>query len=173
MSFLSDYQPQKQEDASGEFKPIKGAYVCRIESIKHMQGTSERTGNDYDFYSLKVQVIDKVEGETAPNRYLDTIFNNDDKGLGQLCDALFTAGLEVDKNSQELFDESLAELKDKPINIRAWVRPKMKKEGDNWVPKVPEELVQKIKVVDKFEIKGGVIEGADTQEIVSPEALPF
>jgi len=172
MGFLSEYQPKKQEDSSGGFAPVKGAYVCRIDSIKHMEGIGAASGNPYDFYSLKVQVMDKVEGDNATNRYLDTCYNADEKGMGKLCDALFTAGLEVNKNDQALFDESLAELADKEINIRAWVRPKMKKVDGEWVPKVPEELSQKIKVVDKF-APSKIKEDATTQEVVEPAALPF
>ena len=130
------------------FEPISGAYVCRIDSIGRKQGTSQK-GNEYDFHSLNVQVIDTISGDKGNGRYLSKSYNTqnltewtkpeDEKK--RLINDMFTAGIEYNLNSDEAFEDSLILAKDKTINIRAWVKSKDSKKYQN------------IKVVKEFKIK--------------------
>ena len=152
------YQPVALEDSSNEYKPVKGCYKCRVVELKRLQGTSERTGNDYDFYTLKLQVTESLDGDKATNRYLDSMmFNADQAGRNKLKDVLFSSGIEYvddfdnEGNEQvQAFDDGLADAVDKTINVRAWYTPKMKKEGDGFVKVEPEEMKQRLKVVSQF-----------------------
>ena len=168
MGFLDGWEPKPGTDDS-EFKPLKGAYVCRIDGLTRKVGVSERTGDDYDFYTLKLQVTDTIEGDRGTNRYLDKVYNSDDNGRRALANDLFTAGIEFDKTSEDAFDASLVTTKDKTMNVRAWSRPKMVKIGDEWEKKEPEELKQYIKKVKEFKLKGV----PKSTENVKTETTPF
>ena len=138
--FEEGFAPTANEDSSGGFKPIKGGYKARIDKLNRMTGVSDRTGNDYDFYSLKLQVTETLEGDSGNNRFLDKIYNADSTGRSKLANDLFTAGLSYNADSEASFDLSLEELKDKEVNVRAWVRAKqMMNDEGSWVDAEPKE----------------------------------
>lgn len=154
--FLKNVEPEKILDVN-EFEPIKGAYIARIEALEHQIGTSERTGNDYDFYSLKLQVKETKEGDKGDNRYLDKIYSNDERGIIKLRDEMFTAGLTniLNFESNEELDKTLHLIKDKLVKIRAWNPPRVKKNEDGeWVVPDKEDKVQRLKIVAELELKG-------------------
>ena len=164
--FEEGFAPTVNDDSSGSFKPIKGAYKARIDKLNRMVGVSERTGNDYDFYSLKMQVLETVDGERGNNRFLDKIYSGDSKGRSKLANDLFTAGLEYSSESEEAFDASLEELKDKEVNVRAWVRAKQTQNDEGtWVDAEPREDKQQTKIVKEFDLKGKTASSANTEEI--------
>ena len=150
------YQPKENEDG---FEPVNGKYVCRIDTLGRVGGVSERTGNAYDFYSGNIQVVEVIDGDKAMNRYFKLNYNNDEDGIKKLLDDLFTAGITLSAKSQEEMDVELPGLKDKIMNVRAWARPKMRKEGDEWVEVEPKEMKQHVRVVKGF---GKVKSGTDT-----------
>lgn len=125
----------KAEDSAGlDFDtPIKGKYLARIVEMVRRVGTSEKSGKDYDFYALKLQVEDDVEGDKSGKRYLDKTFFNGvsdynedaDKGVKDLFNALFTAELldkvEFTSTDKYLAAEEIApQLVDKLIKVSAY-----------------------------------------------------
>jgi len=133
---LKDYEPVELED-SVDFRPLKGAYVCRVESIQRKKGTSAK-GNEYDFWSFRAQVIETIEGDKGDNRFLDktygmimTSWTTPEDEMKRLLNDLFTNGLEYDLSSEEAFEVSLESLIDKIVNVRAWVRTS-KKDGNKY-----------------------------------------
>jgi len=152
--FLTGYEPEAITD-DADFKPLKGAYKCCIEGLAHKEGVSERTGNEYDFYSLKLQVVEVLEGDKGVNRKLDKIYNNDKDGQKKLADELFSGGIALDTSSEEAFETSLQDAKDKVISVRTWVRPAMTKNAEGeWVEKEPKEEKQYLKIVKELKLKG-------------------
>lgn len=141
MEFLQDYEPQLVKDED-DFPKLKGCYVCTITDIQRMEGTSEKTGEPYDFFGMKLTVNETIDGDKGENRRLDLTFNNDEKGLKRLADTLFSAGLGTDLSSQEAMDKTFTEAVGKQVNARTWIWHKEK--GDS----------QSIKIVNEFKKKG-------------------
>lgn len=145
---------EKENEDDGGFKPVKGEYICRIDSAGRITGDSKKTGEPYDFRTLKMQVAEIVSGDKATNRFFDRAYNPDEQGTTKLMNDLFTAGIDTKAvNSDTELDEFLGTLKDKTMCVRAWVAPKRKKEGDEWVNVEPKEDVQMIKIVKEFKAK--------------------
>ena len=153
------FVPEVNEDSSG-FEMLNGSYVARIEEAGRKAGKSAKSGNDYDFRTIKLQVVETVKGDKGDNRYLDVTYNLDDKGMKRLLGDLFTAGIEVTAKTDEELDEFLTTLKDKTMNIRCWVwTPEKDKDGKP----VAEELrksYQQIKVVKELKSKGNKVNTA-------------
>ena len=75
----TEWKPEIIEDSEPlDFeKPIKGGYQCRFVSLIRYQGESEKCRNGvYDFWSMKLQVVEDIEGDTSGNRFLDKTYNN-------------------------------------------------------------------------------------------------
>ncbi len=147
------YEPVVVEDTTS-FAPVKGSYICRIDSAGRLIGNSKKSGEPYDFRVIKPQVVEVIEGDNALNRFLDLRpYTVDDVGTKKLLNDLHTAGIEVSAQTDEELDSFLSTLVDKTMNIKAWIAPKMKKEGDEWVKVEPREDVQRVKIVNKFKGK--------------------
>lgn len=143
------FKPEVIEDEGG-FEPVKGKYVVRIDSAGRRTGVSERTGRDYDFRTVKMQVCEIVSGDKATNRFFDLVYNTDVEGTKRLLNDLFTAGIEVRATEDVGLDAELETLVDKTMNVRAWVAPRRAKQGDEWVNVEPREDVQRLKIVKDF-----------------------
>ena len=143
------FNPTPVEDEGG-FEPVKGKYICRIDQAGRKQGTSERTGKEFDFRTIKLQVCEIVDGDKATNRFFDRAYNIDEEGTKKLMNELFTCGITLNATTDEELDAELPTLVDKTMNIRAWARPKQIKVGEEWVEVEPKEMVQQIKVVKDF-----------------------
>jgi hypothetical protein len=63
------------EDKEREIKPINGKYVCRLLEAGNRKGVSERTGNEYDFWSIKCVVTKNVSGDKGVNRRADRLIS--------------------------------------------------------------------------------------------------
>jgi hypothetical protein len=146
--FGEGWEPETIEDG-GDFKNLSGAYLCRVEMIQRRQGTSQRTGEPYDFYSIKLQVVETLEGDKGDNRYVDINFTNDAKGLKRFADSLFTGGLEFDKSSPDAFDTSLVRNIDKTVNVRMWTR-----KGNDGKEYWNKKIIKTPKLKNKSEGKG-------------------
>lgn len=158
----SGYEPKEN---TNEFEPIKGDYLCVIDSASRLKGIGKNSGNEYDFRTIKLKVVEVIKGDKAVNRSLDMAYNLDEKGVMRLMNDLFTAGIDTKAvTSDEELDAFLETLKDKTMTVSAYKQKKMRKEGDNWVAVEPAQMVQKIRVIPKS--KGTV--GAATSE-----AAPF
>lgn len=144
----SGFEPEIQEDDS-DFKPVKGKYVCRIDSAGRMTGTSKKDGKPYDFRTIKIQVAEIIDGDKATNRFLQLNYTADIDGMKRLLNDLFTAGIDVKVESEIELDELLLTLKDKTMNVRAWVW-KDRKNRDTGEP-MPN--LQMVKVVKEFKGK--------------------
>ena len=134
--FGGEFVPEIQEDSEPiDFnKPIKGKYKCRIVELKRMEGVGKSSGEPYDFYVLKMQVVDDVEGEASFNRYLDKTYSNtvskyqEDaaEGKRKLMNDLFTAGIsfdvtrETDSTPETVLAEIAPQLVDKTVNVSAY-----------------------------------------------------
>jgi len=152
------------------FKPLKGAYVCRIDRLEHIQGVSEKTGDPYDFYSLNAEIVEIAEGDKGVGRYLKQTYRNDNEGIKKLLNAMFTSGIELDRSSQESLDLSLPSAKDKTIKIRAWRwTPERTREGID-IPEEDRRSIQQIKVVKEIKLGKG---GKDKGEDLKPSSVPF
>lgn len=168
---LKDFTPEEINDES-IFKPLKGAYECRIDRLEHVQGTSEKTGDPYDFYSMSLEIISITEGDKGVGRYLKRNYNNDNEGIKKLLNDMFTSGIELDRSSQEALDASLSSAKDKIVKVRAWVwTPEKTRDGQ---PIAEEDRVgiQQIKIVKEFRLGKGGKKG-DKSENLSSSQVPF
>ena len=146
------FNPTPVEDEGG-FEPVTGKYVVRIDSLGRKQGESKRTGEPYDFRSLKIQVCEIIDGDKATNRFFDKVYNVDEEGTKALLNDLFTGSIELKATTDAELDEELPTLKDKTLNIRAWVwTPDKAKDG---TPIAVEDRVprQMIKIVKEFKGK--------------------
>lgn len=143
------YKPEVIEDDGG-FEPVKGQYICRIDSAGRKVGKSEKTGDDYDFRTIKFQVADIVSGDRAINRFFDLTYNPDIEGTKRLLNDLHTAGIEIKATNDSELDAELETLRDRTANVRTWVRTKQIKDGDRWIDDPLGEKKQWIKVVKEF-----------------------
>ncbi len=133
--FNGEFAPEVIEDSQGiDFNaPINGKYRCRIVSLERKIGVGKESGKDYDFFALKLQAEEDVEGDKSGRRYLDKVYFNgtseysDDaeKGVKDLFNALFTADLLKDltfesKDKYEAAMEIAPQLVDKMVNVSAY-----------------------------------------------------
>lgn len=144
---LIDFKPEPLQDV--EFEPVKGAYVCNFD-ITRQKGTS-LSGNEYDFYSMNLRVVETKEGNRADGRFLNRTysminseFRTAEESKKRLLTDLFTAGIEYDLSSDEMFEVSLQKAKDKLINVRAFVGKN--KEGE---PQQRTRIVKDFKLREK------------------------
>ncbi len=147
----SGYKPEVNEDA--EFEPVKGKYVCRIDSAGRVRGESKLDGAPYDFYTISTQVIEVIDGDKATNRFLKLRYNADADGVKKLLNDLFTAGIGIEAHNQEELDTFLATLKDNTLNIRAWVWIPEKDRSGNIIPEENRVPYQQVKIVKEFKGK--------------------
>lgn len=146
------YTPEVIEDDLG-FAPINGRYVARIDSAGRVGGTSKRTGKDYDFRTIKLQVVEVIDGDKAMNRRLDLVYNIDEEGTKKLLNDLFTSGIEITATTDEKLDIELPMLTDKTMNIRCWVwTPEQDRQG-NAIPVEQRKAYQQTRVVKEFKGK--------------------
>ena len=166
---LQSFTPEEINDEN-IFKPLKGAYECRIDRLEHIQGVSERSGEPYDFYSMNLEIMSMAEGDKGVGRYLKRTYNNDNEGVKKLLNDMFTSGIEVDRTSQEALDASLSSAKDKIVKVRTWIwTPEKTRDGEP----IPEENrvgIQQVKVVKEFKLGKG---GKDKSENPKPSEVPF
>ena len=146
------FTPEIVEDTS-DFTPITGKYICRIDSAGRVTGKSERTGNDYDFRSLNLQVVEIIEGDKATNRFLKINYNNDAEGIKKLLNDLFTADVKLGVSSDTELDEALPLIKDKTVNVRCWVWAPDKTREGNPIPEDQRKSYQQVRIVKEFKGK--------------------
>lgn len=165
---VKDFMPEEINDET-VFKPLDGAFECRIDRLARVQGNQKTTQEPYDFYSLSAEIVTVVDGEKGLGRYLNKNYNNDNEGIRKLLNDMFTSGIELDKSSQEAFDLSLSNAKDKIIKIRAWIWKPEKDRSGNIIPEMARKERQQLKVVKKFKL------GKETGQNESPKAseVPF
>ena len=156
------FEPEVNQDSSG-FEMINGSYVARIEEAGRKAGKSAKSGNDYDFRTIKLQVVEVIKGDKAMNRYLDMTYNLDEKGMKRLIGDLFTAGIECNATNDAELDELLTTLKDKTMNIRCWVWTPTKDREGNALAEEDRKSYQQIKVVK--ELKGAGKSGATSSNV--------
>jgi len=138
-------------------KPINGKYRARIDNLTRRTGTSQNTGKDYDFLSLKLQIFEDVDGDKSFNRFVDvTCFLQDSEyatakeSFAKLVNGLYINGVLDDVEFAEGTPEELLDvagvLVDKTVSIVAY-KNKSGKQGarlvkphteaavvdDNWV----------------------------------------
>ena len=156
------FQPEINKDEGG-FGVINGSYVCVIKEAGRKTGKSAKSGNDYDFRTIKLQVAEVIKGDKATNRYIDMTYNPDEKGMTRLIGDLFTAGIEVNAGSDAELDEFLPSLQDKTMNVRCWGwKPSKDKEG-NIVSEDMRIERQQVKVVK--ELTAGKAGSASTTKV--------
>jgi len=113
------FEPQVIEDTS--FEPIKGKYVARIDDAGRVQGVSKTNNEPYDFRTISFQVVETVDGQKGDNRFLKRTYRADADGMKKLLTDLHTAGIECKCGSEAELDEMLPGLKDKTVNLSAYV----------------------------------------------------
>lgn len=143
------FKPEVVEDVS--FEPLHGKYVCRIDDAGRNKGKSDRTGNEYDFRSMSMQVVETISGDKGENRFLKRNYNVDEEGMKKLLNDFHTAGIEVTAKNDEELDAFLMTLKDKTINASAWVTKEfVSKQTGKTIPGGK----QAVRIVNKFKSKG-------------------
>jgi hypothetical protein len=143
------YKPETVED-SGRFEPITGKYICRIDKAGRITGQSEKTGNEYDFRVINLQVAEIIDGDKATNRFLKMTYSTDAKGMKRLLNDLFTAGIEVTAQSDAELDAFLETLVDKTMNIRPWVWTPSEDRDGNPIPEEARKAYQQLRVIKEF-----------------------
>jgi len=142
-----------EETTENEFEPITGKYVCRIDSVSHLQGKAKSTGSDYDFRAMNLQVVEVIEGDKATNRFIKISYSSDTKGIKKLLNDLFTAGINVTAGSDAELDEFLMSLKDKTLNVRCWVWSPENDRNGNPIPSEARKSYQQTRVVKDAKAK--------------------
>lgn len=160
---LKDYQPEVIKDEPS-FKTFKGRYTARILKITHNIGVSTTTSNPYDFYSLRLQVTETIEGDKADKRLLDKRYQNTPEGMKKLMNDLFTMGVEYGKENREAFDLSLSSAVDKIVNVRAWTWTPDKTMDGAVIPEDERVAKQQFTVVKDF---------SKTKKSTTSEKAPF
>ena len=159
-----DYEPRVNPDRYQ--KPLVGDAVAEIDSIDEVEVKKGQSAGQRKTI-LKATVINNDpskgrEGSTIePGDEVLRWYSNDrEKDMKKLLDDLFTAGIAVDRTSEETVKESFDAAKGQKIYVRCWMADKMKLEEDpntgesEWV-KVPgaERSVQKVAIKSKALIK--------------------
>ena len=160
---------EKEEDKDGiDFSvPIKGKYVCRIVALERKAGKSEKTGNDYDFFALKMQAEEDVSGDPSFSRMLDKTYfigtseyeDDPDAGVKRLFNDLFTADILQSvnitcKDRYEAIAEIAPQIVDKLVNVSAYKTKNGK---------------QAVRIVDAFKLKEAKKKEEDESLIVWDE----
>lgn len=126
MKFVSN------EDSVIDFeKPVKGKYICRIVSLTRRVGTGKESGKPYDFFALKTQAVEDVEGDKSNHRFFEKTYSNMDsdfstaaENLQRLLNDLFTAGIlekvRANKGGIEGVEEIAPMITDMQIKINAY-----------------------------------------------------
>lgn len=150
------YEPEIQEDSS--FEPFNGKYVARISECGRKKGISQKNNSPYDFISLKLEIVEVVQGDKAVGRRLDKIYSMDNVGVKKFMNDLYTAKIDnCNSSTDEEFEQFLPTLVDKLVNVSAWARPKQTKGADgNWTESVPKEMKQWFKIVATLKLKSGI-----------------
>ena len=148
------FKPEVQEDDS-DFSPIKGKYRCRIDRPGRVTGSNEK--RSWDFHSLKMQIVEVVDGESGLNRYIDCNkfnYNVDEAGRKQIINDLHTAGIETKGiDSDDEFDAFVVSLQDRIVCVRAWRwTPDKTMEGVP-IPEGERQPKQMAKIVKEFSAK--------------------
>jgi hypothetical protein len=165
---VGNFKPEAVDDDPG-FKPIKGAYICRIDKLEHIKGENKETHEPFEFYSLSAQVTETLEGNKGDNRYLKKTYRGNADGVKSLLTDMFTSGIELDRSSPEAFDMSLGSTKDKTIKIRAWVWKPEKTMSGAFIPKDKREPKQSLKIVKDFKLS----KGGKEKETLDSNKVPF
>lgn len=165
---ISNYKPEEVNDEN-EFKPIAGAYECRIDRLEHVTGKNKVTEEPFDFYSLSAQIEEVVEGDKGVGRYLKKTYQSNDEGIKKLLNDMFSSGIELDRSSKDAFDASLGSAKDKMIKIRAGVWTPEKDNKGNEIPEADRKARQTVKIVKAFKLGK---KGKDNESPKSSE-VPF
>ncbi len=146
---LKEYKPVEIKD-EGDFKPLKGSYICRVTKLTHNTGTSETTGNSFDFYALNMQITEVIDGDKGIGRFLNKRYQNNNEALKKLMNDLFTAGISFETDSREAFDLSLTNAIDKQIRVRAWSWSPDKTLTGMSIPEDERIPLQMMKIVKDF-----------------------
>lgn len=152
--FGGTYVPKVIEDSgSVDFsKPIKGKYECEVVEIRHAAGEKrDGSGDTWENLTLKLKATRDLEGDPSYNRFLDKTFwagtndwnDDEDKWKKDLCDCLYTAGLDLPATADV---ESFLALNDKIAGQKIFVSAYGNKNGKQ-VVRIVKEL--KVKEEDK------------------------
>lgn len=128
----TDQVKEYQAKDNDEQKLLTGDCVAVVK--KWSKFHSEKKGMDY--ISMEAEVINVIEpkpgkeNNIVPGDKIKKIYTpSDDKSLKKLMDDLFTANIQVDKSSDEVFEASLAEKAPNTlIYFRCWVNEETDKE---------------------------------------------
>lgn len=157
------YKPTVVNDKLNTMPELKGKYIARVKEFVRKAGTGETSGVEYDFFSLKVQIIKTIDGVEGKNRWLQDTFSCIDSEFRKAEDEVQRLGntlATILRQEIELSYEAFIAAGDKCIDklCKVTVQPKRfhNKETDKWEVKIdnngnPEH---KFSVVNKFVIKG-------------------
>ena len=134
--FGAEWTPEVIEDERKDFdKPIKGGYKARIEGLTRYTGESAKCeGGVYDMYSLRLQVVETIEGESAENRYITKTYSNTvgkyqedaEEGRRRLLNDLFTGNVqydvirEDDATAENVIEQIAPQIIDQVVSVRCY-----------------------------------------------------
>lgn len=155
--FGGTWEPEVIEDSDQiDFsKPIRGKYECEVKGISYNSGEKQDgSGDKWENLTLKLKVSGDLEGDNSYGRFLDKTFwlgtsdwNDDpDKGKKDLCNCLYTAGLELPSSvDNEAFVTHGTDLEGKKMFVSAYPN----KKGKQVV-----RVVKELKLKEKEETTG-------------------
>jgi hypothetical protein len=148
------WKPTPNED--GDFRPLKGTYLCNIVTLRPEQ--DEKNGNA-KFYQFELKPQEVLEGDEFGEKmtfrrrvYVDG--PKAEKNLGNLLDDLFTAGIELDTASDEAMEASFERAIGQTAYVRAWGWTPDKDVQGNAIPEADRKsfqqwVIQKSNVAEK------------------------
>ena len=137
---LSNFKPKEvKQDAPMVYR---GYFKARIDSIRRYTGESMKTGAPYDMYSFNVVAYapgnKKTQGYLGENgkkfsetfSLIDGQYSNAKEDFEKLLNFLFYAGIDINFDSWDSFDNVCADLEGKTCFINVKPRYQWKKKDD-------------------------------------------
>lgn len=139
--FLKGLKPEEND----AFEALKGVYACVCNGITK----GENKFTQAPQFSAEFEVADVLDGNGQVGRKLWRRYNLDEKGIKDLVDDLFTAGVEFSKDSVEALEASLDMAKGKTFYLRAWGwTPEKTKDGQD-IPESDRKTMQQFSVMSE------------------------
>ena len=147
---LDDFLAGMKPEVDDGFEAFKGMYKAVISSLT--AGANQRTEEPQ--YTLELQVAELLEGDRAVGRKLWLRYPKTEAGLSSLNNALFTAGLELDRASGVAgMEASFANVQGKTVYIRAWGWAPEKNRDGTEIPEGERRTFQQGAIVSEKRVK--------------------
>jgi hypothetical protein len=117
---LKDYTPVE----NGSKKELSGDAVCQVAEVKQI--VSKKGGEYIVFKANAINCLNDAQGRPTTISVGDEVVKFYDvakpRDVQQFSNDMFTAGLELDKSSEQAFLVSLLNMTDKLVYMRTWMQ---------------------------------------------------